>query len=71
MLGEVSRILADDGVFAVVEFKKEATGFGPPRDIRISKGELQEFAATGGFAMCDDIDLSQNLYCMVFRKVVR
>jgi len=66
MLSEVKRIMKDTGRFAIVEFHKRNTPMGPPLERRLSKesvqGELQNF----GFALVDDFDLGENMYCLVF-----
>jgi ubiquinone/menaquinone biosynthesis C-methylase UbiE len=41
MISEIRRVLRVDGQAAIVDFKKEDTGFGPPASIRISKEQAR------------------------------
>lgn len=65
VFSEVARILTDGGRFAVIEFQPEAEGFGPPKDIRIAKEVVKACGRENGLVAVDDIDLSENLYCLV------
>lgn len=65
---EFRRIIAPNGSLAIVEFAKDAEGFGPPRDMRIGQAQLEEFADEWGFVPKKRFELSPNLYCVVFGK---
>lgn len=64
-LAETKRILNGTGKIAVIEFYKH-TQNGPPAEIRIGKDELADLFEKIGFSSCDEFDLGENLYCMVF-----
>ena len=49
LFSEIRRVLKPDGRVAVVEFKKEETGFGPPIDIRLSPKDVEELLTPCGF----------------------
>lgn len=46
---EICRVLKPKGRVAVVEFKKEDTGFGPPVDIRLSPEDVEGLMIPYGF----------------------
>lgn len=68
MLGEIHRVLKDEGKFAVIEFHKGETPKGPPTHLRLDKTEVEAIAGKNGFAKIDSFDLEENMYCLVFKK---
>lgn len=67
-LGEVKRILSENGRIAVIEFHKWQTPMGPPTEHRMSKDEVIDHMKDIGYAVKEDIDLGENYYCLVFIK---
>ena len=66
-LREITRILKIGGRVAVIEFHKADTPMGPPLFHRLGRGEVRDILIEEGFSVCDDFDLGENLYCLVFR----
>ncbi len=65
---EIHRVLKPDGFFAVIECKKEETGFGPPMHMRISQEELENAVSPCGFVKAGEVDLGYN-YMVRFRAL--
>lgn len=65
-LAEISRILNDSGKIAVIEFHKRVTPMGPPVTHRLGKDDVIACFEEIGFAPCDQFDLGENFYCVVF-----
>jgi ubiquinone/menaquinone biosynthesis C-methylase UbiE len=68
VLSEVGRLLKEDGILAVVEFKKIDQGPGPPMHIRLSEQELEKEMAAHGFFRVSCDDLGEYTYSCIFRK---
>lgn len=69
---EVERVLRPGGLFAVIDFKKSFTAFGPPPWIRVSPEEVIDLVSRSSSALKveerrDDIGFSH--YMIKFRKV--
>jgi ubiquinone/menaquinone biosynthesis C-methylase UbiE len=65
ILGEVKRILKPQGKFAIIEFHKYETPYGPPVPHRISREEVYALLEPLGFVRQQDFDLGSNFYCLV------
>jgi SAM-dependent methyltransferase len=65
-LKETARVLKPEGLFAVVEFKKIEAPTGPPRRVRLDRGEVEGLVPPFGFKNLRLRDLGQDLYCIVF-----
>jgi len=68
VLREAKRVLKQDGILAVVEFKKIDYGPGPPVHIRFSEEELEACVTTHGFARHACSELGQYIYSCIFSK---
>lgn len=66
ILSEAKRTLTDSGKIAVIEFNKRTTTMGPPVELRLGKDDLIKHFKEIEFISCDEFDLSENLYCLVF-----
>lgn len=67
-LSEIKRILNNTGKIAVIEFHRCTTQIGPPIELRLGKDELAACFKEIEFTSCDEFDLGENLYCMVFTR---
>ena len=67
MIGEMRRVLRQDGKAMIVDFKKEDTGFGPPVSIRVSREQARRLFEKNDFAVLKSQDLKYH-YLMVFRR---
>lgn len=65
-LQEISRILKNQGKIAIIEFHKHDTQMGPPISHRLGKDELKNLMDSAGFDLCQNFDLGDNFYCMIF-----
>lgn len=68
VLGEAARLLKEDGMLAVVEFKKIDHGPGPPIHIRLSPHDLEKETAESGFCRISCEDLGEYTYFCIFGK---
>ncbi len=66
-LSEIRRVLKDDGILAVVEFKKIEGPPGPPRHIRLSPEELKSFLKAHGFQSFKTSDVGDYHYLCCFQ----
>jgi len=55
---EIYRVLKPDGRAAIIEFKKEEVGFGPPMHIRLSPKEIEAVMAGYGFKKINLVNFS-------------
>lgn len=69
-LKEVKRILKHNGKYLIIEFHKRQTAFGPPVEERLSKDEVKEMLGYMGFTPCNEFDLGDNFYCLVFTQII-
>lgn len=67
-LKEIKRVLKDDGVLAVIEFKKIDRGPGPPVSIRMSEQEAEETLRKYGFLKTYLGEVGEFNYLLTFRK---
>lgn len=68
LLEELQRIVKDNGKIAVIEFHKRVTPMGPPIDHRMGKEDTVANLKKAGFIVCEDFDLGDNFYCLVFHR---
>lgn len=69
-LQEANRVLKPDGIMAVVEFKKEASPHGPPRQIRLGVEDLARMVQRLGFIRFSGVmDLGPDLYLAQFKRL--
>lgn len=68
-LDEAERVLRAGGRLAVVEFVKEQTPVGPPLDIRLDAGELEDIVSVGRiFSEENTVSVGEFSYLSVFRR---
>jgi ubiquinone/menaquinone biosynthesis C-methylase UbiE len=65
MVREIQRVLKPNGKAAIVDFKKEATDFGPPVAIRLSREQARQLFEKNGFKALKSRDLKYH-YLIVF-----
>ena len=65
-LKEAARVLKEDGLLAVVEFKKIDGPPGPPIQIRLTPEEVEHLAAPYGFVKKQVIDVGPYNYMVTF-----
>ena len=66
LFGGMMRALKPGGRLAVIECKKEAQPFGPPRHMRLSPDEIERSVTKFGFESFSFLDLGYN-YMVLFR----
>ena len=64
LLGEVLRALRPGGAFAVVEWKREYSGSGPPAEIRIAPDRLTSLMQGAGFVLITAFKVGEHHYGM-------
>ncbi len=62
LLSEVHRALRMGGTFAIVEWKKEQSEFGPPQSDRISSTELESLLQRSGFVSVTPFHVGDHHY---------
>ena len=67
LLQAVARSLLPGGWCAVIEWRKEATGGGPPASVRLSPQETRTAAEEAGFVVEETHDLGERYYMMLLR----
>lgn len=67
IISEMKRVLRADGHAAIMDFKKEDTGFGPPVSIRLSEDEAKHLFEKNGLTMKKMHDHKHH-YLLIFRK---
>ncbi|MGC4018115.1 MAG: methyltransferase domain-containing protein [Muricomes sp.] len=70
MMNEIKRILAEDGILAVIEFHKHQTPGGPPMEIRLDSARLEKELRECGLHQTQNFTLGENFYCSVFHLKV-
>ena len=65
-LGEIKRVLTENGKVAIIEFHKRQTSMGPPIGHRLGKEEAMEVFNNAGLIIVEEFDLGPNYYCSVF-----
>lgn len=68
LLNEAYRVLKPKGRFALIEWNKEATLFGPDPAARIDKETAKSLALEAGFALQQEFPTDQHHYGMLFIK---
>lgn len=69
ILREAIRILKTKGILLVVEWKNNASPFGPPIDERVKAELLKTGAAKLGLNLIEEFDAGQYHYGLVFAKM--
>lgn len=70
VIREAARVLRPNGVMAVVEFKKEDSPNGPPRNTRLAVEDLAMMVQRLGFIRCSGVtDLGPDLYLARFKRM--
>ena len=69
IIKEIQRVLRPEGRAAIIDFKKENTGFGPPISIRISKKQAISLFKTQNLKVLKFLDLKYH-YLIVFKKQI-
>ncbi|MBN2482764.1 MAG: methyltransferase domain-containing protein [Candidatus Omnitrophica bacterium] len=67
LLNELVRIIKPGGKLAIIEFKKEETGFGPPLEIRVPPQEVEKAMKEYGFEKTGITDLGHS-YMIQFKR---
>jgi ubiquinone/menaquinone biosynthesis C-methylase UbiE len=65
-LDEIKRMLKPEGKAAVIEFHKRNTPIGPTVDRRLGNESVKELFHASGFTICNEFNLGENFYCVVF-----
>jgi ubiquinone/menaquinone biosynthesis C-methylase UbiE len=67
LFAEISRVLKPAGRLAILEFKKEEVGFGPPMNIRLLPEEIEAVIARYGFKKENLLNFEHS-YLIRFKK---
>lgn len=67
-LKEIRRILKNNGILVIIEFHKQQTPMGPPISNRLGKDELRGILKITEFAISEEFDLGDNLYCATYSR---
>lgn len=67
-LDEIKRVLKDEGIFVVIDWKKEDADKGPPKDHRVSEEEVKQKVSELGFSFEKTFSPGQYHYGLIFRK---
>jgi len=67
MINEIQRVLKHKGKVAIIDFKKEDTGSGPPVPIRVSQQQAIRLFEKNGLTGVNTHDLKSH-YMLVFQK---
>ena len=68
LLGEIKRILNNNGKLLIIEFHKRKTPTGPPEDHRISEECVEEICNRNGFRTLEKVTLGDNFYYILFEQ---
>lgn len=68
IIEEIRRVIKSKGKLAIVDFKKEDTGFGPPMSIRLSKEQASHLIEKQGFTILKSQDIKYQ-YIIFFEKI--
>lgn len=68
ILREAKRVLKEQGVLVVIEWKKGGGGFGPPDELRTDGETMKSLVANEGLVFERDIDAGQFHFGAIFRK---
>lgn len=72
---ELKRVIKPDGKIAVMDYKKEDTGYGPPLRVKSTPEEMEEMFARHGLKMVqldtevgEDLEHGKSHYLITFQK---
>lgn len=68
IIREAKRVLKEQGVLVIIEWKKGGGGFGPPDELRTDEATMKSLATNEGFAFERDISAGQFHFGVIFRK---
>ena len=69
-LSNVYKTLNNNGMFAVIDFHKRKTPFGPPPEHRISQKDTVNILTQNGFNILKSDVLGENFYIVVGEKMI-
>jgi len=70
-LTEAVRVLRENGKLVVIDWRKGAGGFGPPDQLRVEQGLVQDLILKSGFRLEKSIDIDPFHYGYIFRKIIK
>lgn len=68
VVGEIHRVLADRGVFVLIEFKKLDHGPGPSQKLRIGEEDADALVIPYGFTKEVSVDLGEFTYLTKYKR---
>lgn len=68
LIKNIYRVLKTGGTLLVVDWKKEASVFGPPLESRISKEDLEKLMTRAAFRKNKEVDADSFHYALLFIK---
>lgn len=63
-INEAKRICKTSGKIAVIDFGETDTGFGPPLNMRLKRGETEALLKDAGFTGIETLDISEAYYAV-------
>lgn len=68
VLKNINRVIKKDGVFAVVEFRKEQSERGPPIDVRLHPSDVSEILTKHGYKVVKSEEIATLHYIVLGQK---
>jgi len=68
VMGEIRRVVKSNGVFTVVEFKKEESKHGPPLSVKIAPDDVKKIVENYGFKVKKVEDVGTYHYAVISIK---
>lgn len=68
ILREAARLVKTGGLLTVIDWKKTASAFGPPQELRTDPTIITQQAVAAGLRFFDEFDAGPYHYAIVFKK---
>lgn len=68
IMKEARRVLKDNGSLIIIDWEKNAGGFGPPDSLRTDEASMRSLAVSEGFIFEKAFDAGQFHFGMIFKK---
>ena len=68
VLKQIKRVLKTGSKLAILEFKKEESEKGPPKEIRLLPQDVEEFLLPYSFQKINYVDMGERHYLMIFEN---
>ncbi len=68
IIREATRLVKKEGYLTVIDWKKTASAFGPPQELRTDPATITQQATAAGLRFFDEFDAGPYHYAIVFKK---